>query len=64
MNSFIKPWRTVLPPTEPIDPKVPAIDVLLSGPNRSLLRRTFAVDSGADFSLAPRRLSELLGFEI
>jgi hypothetical protein len=42
---------------------VPAIDVILAGPNRRVLRRTFLVDSGADVSLAPRRLCELLGFD-
>lgn len=63
MSSFVKRWRTVLPPTEPVNPKVLAIDVLLSGPSRSVLRRTFVVDSGADVSLAPRRLCELLGFD-
>ncbi len=62
MNSFVKRWRSVLPPTEPLNPKVPAIDVLLSGRDRRALRRTFVVDSGADVSLAPRRLCELLGF--
>lgn len=63
MNSFAKPWRTVLPPSEPVNPKIPVIDVLLSGVNGSVLRRTFVIDSGADVSLAPRRLSELLGFD-
>ena len=63
MNSFVKRWRAVLPPTSPVNPKVPAIDVISTGPNRRALRRTFLVDSGADVSLAPRRLCELLGFD-
>jgi len=63
VNSFVKRWRAVLPPTVPVNPKVPAIDVLLAGPNRRVLRRTFLVDTGADVTLAPRRLCELLGFD-
>ena len=49
----------MLPPTEPVNPDVPAIDVVLSGPNGKAMRRTFLVDSGADVSMAPRRLCEL-----
>ncbi len=40
---------------------VPTLDVLLSGPQGETATWEFLIDSGAEFSMAPRELCEFLG---
>jgi hypothetical protein len=63
MASFVSPWTKLLPPSEPTNPFVPTLEVVLGPGNRSPVRIRFIVDSGADVSLAPRVLGERLGLE-
>ncbi len=47
----------------PDTPLVPAIEVVLATRDGRLLLETFLVDSGADISMAPRRLCDALGLD-
>lgn len=58
--SFTKPWRTLSGP-EDRDKRLPILDVYLRTAAGSFVREVFVVDSGADVSLGPRRLCELVG---
>lgn len=62
-TSFVKPWTSLLAPDEPVGPRVPALEVALATSDGRLLLRTFLVDSGADISMAPRRLCQELGLD-
>lgn len=59
--SFVKPWARLLPPSAPVHPLLPTLEVLLVGSGGRCQLETFLVDSGADISLAPRQLCHELG---
>jgi len=59
---FTKPWRTLVGGDER-DKRLPVLDVFLRTAGGSFLREVFVVDSGADISMGPRRLSELIGVD-
>src|SRR5262245_26237206 len=58
--TFSKPW-IALPGEEGHETRVPVADVYLRTRDGSLIREVFVVDSGADVSLGPRTLCEMLG---
>ena len=58
--TFSKPW-IALPGEEGQETRVPVADVYLRSTDGVLVREVFVVDSGADVSLAPRWLCEVLG---
>ena len=58
--SFSKPWRTLRGPDD-VEKRLPILDVYLRTAKGSFVREVFVVDSGADISLGPRRLCELVG---
>ena len=58
--SFTKPWRT-LSSAEGREKRLPILDVYLRTSNGHFVREVFVVDSGADVSLGPRALCELVG---
>ncbi|HKI30264.1 MAG TPA: hypothetical protein VKA46_00130 [Gemmataceae bacterium] len=58
--SFSKPWRTLSGPDER-EKRLPVLDVYLRTAGGSFVREVFVVDSGADVSMGPRRLCELVG---
>jgi hypothetical protein len=58
--TFTKPWRN-LPLPAGLETKVPVLDVYLRTSNGRRVREAFVVDSGADISMGPRRLCDLLG---
>jgi hypothetical protein len=60
--SFTKPWRTLLGPDER-DKRLPVLDIFLRTAGGSFVREVFVVDSGADLSMGPRRLCDLLGID-
>jgi len=57
---FTKPWRTLLGPDER-DRRLPILDVFLRTADGSFVREVFVVDSGADLSMGPRSLCDLMG---
>jgi hypothetical protein len=57
---FVKPWREVSGP-DGIDKRLPVLDVFLRTARGPFVREVFVVDSGADVSMGPRRLCDLLG---
>ena len=57
----VVPWAELLPSSEPANPLVPSIELLLIGREGRTWKANFLVDSGADISLAPRALCERLG---
>lgn len=57
---FAVPWRN-LPAPGGSEERVPVLDVYLRSPRGQEVREIFLIDSGADISMAPRRLAELLG---
>ena len=58
--TFSKPWRTLSGPDER-EKRLPVLDVYLRAANGIFVREVFVVDSGADVSMGPRRLCELVG---
>lgn len=60
--NFTIPWRT-LPASERGDLSEPVLYVYLTAADGSAHREVFVVDSGADISMGPRRLCDLLGLE-
>jgi hypothetical protein len=58
---FVKRRASLPEAGDRVSSLVPTLDVLFATTNNRLRRATFLVDSGADVSMAPRRLSELLG---
>jgi len=58
--SFSKPWRT-LSRSEDREKRLPILDVYLRTTRGPFVREVFVVDSGADVSMGPRRLCELVG---
>ncbi len=60
--SFVKPW-TRLPGSDGSLSLVPSVDVVFATAADRLRLETFLVDSGADISMAPRRLCEELGLD-
>ena len=58
--SFSKPWRT-LSGLDDVEKRLPILDVYLRTAAGPFVRELFVVDSGADISLGPRRLCELVG---
>jgi len=58
--TFSKPWRTLSGPDER-EKRLPVLDVFLRAGSGSFVREVFVVDSGADVSMGPRRLCELVG---
>jgi hypothetical protein len=58
--SFSKPWRTLSGPDER-EKRLPILDVFVRTAAGSFVRQIFVVDSGADVSMGPRRLCELVG---
>ena len=58
--TFSKPWRSLSGPDER-EKRLPVLDVYLRAANGSFIREVFVVDSGADVSMGPRRLCELVG---
>jgi hypothetical protein len=58
--SFSKPWRTLRGPDD-VEKRLPILDVYLRTARGPFVREVFVVDSGADISLGPRRLCELVG---
>ena len=57
----VVPWAELLSSSEPANPLVPSIELLLIGREGRTWKANFLVDSGADISLAPRALCERLG---
>lgn len=53
----------MLPESEPVNLLIPTVEVVLIGTDGHFQRETFLVDSGADISLAPRRLCDKLGLD-
>ena len=62
-TSFVKPWTSIDSPAEPDSLLVPTLEVLLPTHDGRLRRTEFLVDSGADISMAPRRLCDALGLD-
>ena len=60
-TTLVVPWAELLPSSEPANPLVPSIELLLIGREGRTWKANFLVDSGADISLAPRALCERLG---
>jgi hypothetical protein len=60
--TFSKPW-IAFPGEEGQETRVPVIDVYLRSSDGSLIREIFVVDSGADVSMGPRSLCDMLGFD-
>ncbi len=60
-TTLVVPWAELLPSSEPANPLVPSIELLLIGREGLTWKANFLVDSGADISLAPRALCERLG---
>lgn len=60
--TFIKPWRELIGP-DGVTTSFPILDVYLRTKKGRSIRENFVVDSGADVSLGPRRLSQALGLE-
>ena len=58
--SFSKPWRTLSGPDDR-EKRLPVLDAYLLVKGGSFVRELFVVDSGADVSMGPRRLCELVG---
>ncbi len=58
--TFTKPW-SLLQPLEEGGIPVPILDAYLEKSTGELIRDKFLVDSGADVSMGPRRLCDLLG---
>ena len=58
--SFRKPWRTLAGPDDR-EKRLPVLDVYLQTARGAFVREIFVVDSGADVSMGPRRLCELVG---
>ncbi len=58
--SFSKPWRTLFGPDER-EKRLPVLDVFLRTGDGSFIREVFVVDSGADISMGPRELCDLVG---
>jgi hypothetical protein len=58
--SFRKPWRTLTGPDDR-EKRLPVLDVYLRTVGGAFVRELFVVDSGADVSMGPRRLCELVG---
>jgi hypothetical protein len=58
--TFTKPWRTLSGPDD-LEKRLPVLDVFLRTAKGSFVRELFVVDSGADLSMGPRRLCELVG---
>lgn len=58
--TFSKPWMA-LPSDEGEETRVPVLDVYLRTIHGHMLREVFVVDSGADVSLGPRTLCDMLG---
>jgi len=57
---FTKPWRTLSGPDEQ-EKRLPVLDVFLRTHGGAFVREVFVVDSGADLSMGPRRLCDLVG---
>jgi hypothetical protein len=58
--TFSKPWRTLFGPDDR-EKRLPVLDVYVRAASGSFIREVFVVDSGADLSMGPRRLCELVG---
>ncbi len=58
--TFTKPW-IALPSEEGQETRVPVLDVCFRTLDGHLTREVFVVDSGADVSLGPRALCDMLG---
>lgn len=58
--TFTKPWR-IIGSSEGKEIWGPLLDIFLSTVAGREIRETFFVDSGADRSMAPRRICDLLG---
>jgi hypothetical protein len=59
---FQKPWRTLSGPDD-IKKRLPILDVYLRLATGAYVREMFIVDSGADISMGPRKLCELVGLQ-
>lgn len=57
---FRKPWRSLSGPDDR-EKRLPVLDVYLQTARGIFVREIFVVDSGADVSMGPRRLCELVG---
>jgi hypothetical protein len=58
--TFSKPW-IALPGEEGEETRVPVADIYLRTSDGDLIREIFVVDSGADVSMGPRALCDMLG---
>ena len=54
-TTLVVPWAELLPSSEPTNPLVPSIELLLIGREGRTWKANFLVDSGADISLAHAR---------
>lgn len=59
---FSKTWAP-LSSSDEVETRVPVLDVFLRTANGNFVREAFLVDSGADVSLGPRKLCDLLGID-
>ncbi len=60
--SFSKRWRTLSGPDDR-EKRLPVLDIFLRTAAGPFVHEVFVVDSGADVSLGPRRLCELVGLQ-
>ena len=58
--SFQKPWRTLAGPDDR-EKRLPVLDIFLRTASGAFVRELFVVDSGADISMGPRSLCDLVG---
>jgi hypothetical protein len=57
---FTKPWRSLTGPDER-EKRLPVLDVFVRTAEGTFVREIFVVDSGADLSMGPRRLCDMVG---
>jgi hypothetical protein len=60
--TFSKPW-IAFPGEEGQETRVPVADVYLRSSDGGFIREIFVVDSGADVSMGPRGLCDMLGLQ-
>ena len=61
-STLVRPWTNFQDLSE-TGPVVPALELLFFTQNGTRLFELFLVDSGADYSLAPKRLCDELGLD-
>jgi hypothetical protein len=62
-TAFVTPWTSLAGSHEPAATLVPTLKAVFVTTDGRTLRERFLVDSGADISMAPRRLCDLLGLD-